>query len=197
MSHESSFAEFIRRIRAGDAEAATQLVRQYEPVIRLEVRMRLSDSRLRRLFDSMDICQEVLGSFFVRAAMGQYDLDQPEQLLKLLVGMTHNKLAFQVRKHRAQRRDYRRLEVMDRGEWEQTTVGPSPSQQLAAQELLRECRHRLTAEELRLVDLRTQGHDWAEIAGQLGGTPQARRKQLARATDRVAEQLGLDHCDDE
>src|SRR5205085_2247872 len=99
MADGDSFAQFIRRIRAGDAQAAAQLLQQYEPAIRLEVRLRLRDSRLRRLFDSMDICQSVLGSFFLRAAAGQYDLDQPEQLLKLLVAMVRNKVAYHARRH--------------------------------------------------------------------------------------------------
>ena len=42
---------------------------------------RLADARLGNLLDSMDICQSVLTSFFVRAAAGQYDLETPEQLL--------------------------------------------------------------------------------------------------------------------
>jgi len=37
----------------------------------------------------------------------------------------------------------------------------------------------------RVADLRGQGYEWAEIAAQLGGTAEARRKQLARALDRI------------
>ena len=70
MSEDNPFPEFIRRIRAGDAQAAEELFRRYEAAIRLEVRMRLSDRRLRSKFDSMDVCQEVLISFFVRTAAG-------------------------------------------------------------------------------------------------------------------------------
>src|SRR5262245_23455849 len=101
---ETSFVEFIRRIRAGDPQAAVELVRQYEQAIRLEVRMRLCDPRLRRVLDSMDICQSVLASFFVRTAAGQYELEQPDQLIRLLVVMARKKVAFQARKQRAQRR---------------------------------------------------------------------------------------------
>jgi hypothetical protein len=46
----------------------------------------------------------------VRTAAGQFDLDQPSDLVKLLVVMARRKLAFQVRKERSQRRDNRRLE---------------------------------------------------------------------------------------
>src|SRR5260370_42257532 len=89
----STFDEFLRRVRAGDEEAAAELVRRYEPLIRREVRLQLEDRRLCRLFDSMDVCQSVLKSFFFRTAAGQYDLDTPEQLQRLLGTMARNKVA--------------------------------------------------------------------------------------------------------
>ena len=88
MSASDDFKELVGRMRAGDDDAAAELVRQYEPLIRREVRLRLEDRRLRRTFDSMDVCQSVLASFFVRAAAGQYDLDEPAQLVRLLVTST-------------------------------------------------------------------------------------------------------------
>ena len=68
MSGEIPIAELIGRVRDGDARAAEELVRRYEPLIRREVRFRLHDSRLRRVFDSMDVCQPVLASFFLISA---------------------------------------------------------------------------------------------------------------------------------
>jgi hypothetical protein len=41
MPDANEFAEFLRRIRAGDQQAAVELVHQYEPFIRREVRTRL------------------------------------------------------------------------------------------------------------------------------------------------------------
>jgi hypothetical protein len=70
MAVETSFLELIRRIRARDPEAAAELLRQYEPAVRLEVRMRLRGGRLWRLVDSLDISGPFLGSFFVRVAAG-------------------------------------------------------------------------------------------------------------------------------
>src|SRR5271170_4076204 len=93
----AEYPEFIRRIREGDEQAAEELVRRYEPEIRLEVRgwLRLRNPGLRRVFDSMDICQSVLASFFARAAVGDFDLDEPPQLIRLLVGMARKKVAEQ------------------------------------------------------------------------------------------------------
>jgi RNA polymerase sigma factor (sigma-70 family) len=190
MTEDSTFADFIRRIRAGDDQAARELVERYEPVIRREVRLRLRDPRLNCCFDWTDVCQSVLASFFVRAASGQYDLDQPDQLLRLLVAMTRHKLAKQRRRHRAQRRDYRRLDTGDSADLADHAVAvPSPSRLVVGRELLEALRRQLAPEERQLADLRAQGRGWAEIAALLGGTPQARRMQLTRALDRVAVRL--------
>ena len=64
MADETPFPDLITRVRGGDSAAAAELVRRYEPAIRRVVRLRLTDQRLRRAFDSMDVCQSVLGSFF-------------------------------------------------------------------------------------------------------------------------------------
>jgi RNA polymerase sigma-70 factor (ECF subfamily) len=190
VTESSEFAEFIRRIRAGDDQAARELVERYEPVIRRQVRVRLRDPRLARRFDWNDVCQSVMASFFVRAAAGQFDLEQPDQLLRLLVVMARNKVAQQVRRHQADRRDYRRSEVGSPEHLEERSAAePSPSRLVASRELLEEFRRRLTDEERQLADLRAQGFQWAEIASQLGGTPRTRSKQLARALDRVEQQL--------
>jgi RNA polymerase sigma-70 factor (ECF subfamily) len=191
---QEAYAEFIARVRAGDEQAAAELVRRYEPEIRLEVRtwLRFRDPRLRRVFDSLDICQSVLASFFVRAAVGEYDLDQPHQLLHLLVGMARNKLKGQVKHHQRQRRDVRRVRGDELGEAGQTVAAEdSPSQLASGRELLGEFRKRLSEEECRLADLRAQGRDWMAIAAELGGTPEGRRKQLQRAIERVERELGL------
>jgi RNA polymerase sigma-70 factor (ECF subfamily) len=186
------FPDLIRRVRAGDQAAATELVRRYEPAIRRAVRVRLVDNRLRRQLDSMDVCQSVLASFFVRAALGQFELDHSEQLLKLLATMVRNKVSDAADRHGADRRDFRRATAGLDQAAEAPAAGGTPSRQFAARELLDEARRRLTDDERQLLDLRGQGHEWEEVAAEVGGTPEALRKKLARAIDRVTQELGLE-----
>ena len=169
MSEPATFQTLIERVRAGDEQAATELVRRYEPMVRRAARVRLTDARLGRVLDSMDICQSVMASFFVRAALGQYELKTPDQLLRLLATMARNKLATQAHGQHAARRDVRRvehgaLEAADFAGREGT-----PSRLCAARELLQEARARLSPEEQRLLELRDEGKEWAEIAVELGG----------------------------
>jgi RNA polymerase sigma-70 factor (ECF subfamily) len=195
MSEQGTIAGFARRIRAGDEQAAAELVRLYEPLIRREVRLRLQDERVRRVFDSMDVCQSVLASFFVRAAAGQYELDEPGQVLRLLVSMARNKAASAARREHTRGRDSRRLDPAgDEALRGVSGDDPSPSTLAAGRELLRRFRMAPSAEERRLADLRGEGLGRAEIAAQVGGTAESRRMQLTRAVDRVAQALGLDEA---
>src|SRR6516164_10744739 len=174
MAESSEFAAFIRRIRSGDDQAARELVARYEPVIRRQVRVRLRDPRLSSRFDCADVCQSAMASFFVRAAAGQFDLEQPDQLLRLLVVMARRKLANQQRRHRAEMRDCRRLAACDPAYLDGRTAAPSPSRVVVGRELLAEVNRRLSKEERLLAELRADGCEWAEIAARLGGPAEAR-----------------------
>jgi RNA polymerase sigma-70 factor (ECF subfamily) len=192
MEDDNLFLGLVRRVRAGDGAAAAELVRLYEPAVRRVVRLRLRDPRLRRVLDSTDVCQSVLASFFVRAAAGQYELDRPEQLLRLLAVMARNKLAGEARRAYVTRRDL--AEEMPPGSG-LPDPGPGPSQEVAWRDLLGAVRGRLSDEECRIADLRARSRGWEQIAAELGGTAEGLRKKLSRALDRVARQLGLDDFD--
>jgi RNA polymerase sigma factor (sigma-70 family) len=191
MPPDPAFDELIRRVGSGDERAAARLVREFEPIIRRVLRARLRNADARREFDSMDICQSVLGTFFVRMAIGQYDLKEPDDLIKLLTTMTRNKVAEKMRRQHRLRRDSRRT-VGGVEELALAGPDPSPSSVIAGKELLEQARLRLSEEERQLVELRGQGSSWEEVAASLGGTPGSRRNQLARALDRVAVELRLD-----
>ncbi len=194
ISPPTPFADLVSRVKAGDHTAAAELVRRYEPAIRRSARLRLNP-RLRRVCDSLDICQAVLGSFFLRAAAGQYELQSPEELLKLLATMVRNKLSKLARHEQAKCRDQRRVTAGSPEEHEVAAGQASPSRQVSARELLEEVQRRLSDEERRLLERRQEGLDWAAIAAEVGGSPEARRKQLARSVERVAAELGLEGGD--
>jgi RNA polymerase sigma-70 factor (ECF subfamily) len=187
------FQELINRLRAGDASAAAELVHTYEKEIRRTIRIRLTDPRLRRTLDSLDICQSVLANFFFRAAAGQFDLDQPDQLLRLLLTMAKNKVIDKARMEHARCRD-RRQEESSGSEFlaELPDRQETPSQIVAGKELLETARRLLSDEERFLADQRAVGRGWSELAAELGKNPEAIRKQLERALDRVAQALGID-----
>lgn len=191
MEEYEQFAEFIRRIRIGDEQAAEELVQQYEPVIRRELRLKMTDRRMGRTVDSVDICQAIWSSFFLRTAAGQYDLETPGQLINLLMSMAKHKLASQARQQHRGKRDVNRLDVGGRIECMTDKRQETPSGIVSGKELLSIIKNGLSEEERQIAELRRQGQSWAEIAERLGGNAQARRMQMDRAADRVVSQIGI------
>ncbi len=191
MEPESSFEDLLRRVRAGDERAAADLVRQFEPEVRRYIRLRLSNPRFRPLkptHDSVDILQSILGKFFVRAALGQFDLETPRDLIGLLVTMAQHNLVDKIRKPSNGIRFLNGALPLD-------TVkerGDSPSEIVSGAEWIQKFLCRMSPEERRLAELRAVGLRWDEVAARVGGTDEAVRKQLVRAIRRVKRQLGLD-----
>jgi RNA polymerase sigma factor (sigma-70 family) len=192
MSEEPSFQELMHRLREGDQQAFTELVRRYAPAVRRALHVRLIDASLRRARDSEDLCQSVMLSFCMRAALGQYRPDSPDDLRKLLFTIARHKFLDHKRHEQAGRRDHRRLQPGDVADFPPAGRDPSPSQQAAFHELLDNARRLLTEEERRLADERRQGLAWDEIAARRGQSPDALRKKLHRAWERVLRQLGVD-----
>jgi RNA polymerase sigma factor (sigma-70 family) len=199
MTAQEQFQDLIRRVRAGEQEAATALVRHFEPLVHKPIRLFLNNFQLHRVLDVADISQTILANFFTRAAAGEFQVDDADQLLRLLVTMARNKVRDEARKYQAQRRDRRRLqEPYSGGDLDVLAASePQPSRVVAGNELLREVYRRLSDEERRLAEQRAQGDNWSDIAAEQGSTAEALRKKLARACNRVARQLGLNellHC---
>jgi RNA polymerase sigma-70 factor (ECF subfamily) len=192
MTSEHAFAALLVRIRAGDPDAAAELLRVYEPHLRRAVRIEMRDERLRRILDSSDVCQSVLASFFVRMRLGQYELDRPEQLLALLAAMARNKVASRARKADVVRREEWNTDSWSKYKHLLISKAPGPGCEAAWRELLEAVRAALTDDERRLSDLRIEGRTWVEIAAELGGQPDSLRIKLARGLGRVSERLGLE-----
>ena len=191
MSDEPIFGVWMARVRAGDEEAAEQLVRRYERAIRIRVRAMLTDPVARRQLDSVDICQSVLASFFSGAATGQFQLDNSAQLVALLAGMARNKVAMAVRRQQQECRDNRR----DVGTGDDMPAladrSPGPMTLALYRDLLHTLLDRLEPDERELAQRRALGQTWAEIAADVGGAADGHRIKLSRALERLAPQLGL------
>ncbi|MBI3838350.1 MAG: sigma-70 family RNA polymerase sigma factor [Planctomycetia bacterium] len=191
MPHDDEFSELFERVCRGDADAACAIVRRYESAIRVAVRTRLSDPALRRQFDSMDVCQSVLASFFLRAATGAYDLREPRQLMALLTKMARNKLAMHVRGQHRQCRDVRRSRRTFVEQADVVSSAPDPMRHAVSKELLHRALGMMSVETRAIAERRFRGESWSDVASGMGGTADGRRKQYERAVDCIADVLDV------
>jgi RNA polymerase sigma factor (sigma-70 family) len=188
---EANLANLIARVQAGDQQAAAELVAEYEPEIRRYIRVRLTEPRLRRLLDSQDICQSVLGDFFLRVAEGRFEATDRRQLIKFFMVLAKNKLVDQARRQHARRRYGPTAD--DGAEWVDQVAdsASTPSRQVAAGELAELVVEALPENERYLVQERVGGRDWGDLAHELGAQPDALRKRFTRALEKAANYLGL------
>lgn len=182
-------AEMMNRLQAGDHAAAAELVAAYEPELRRFVRFRMNSPQMRRLVESADISQSVFAKFFVDIKSRAGCPESPQQLRRLLITMTRNKINDHVRHHKAAKRDMRRVQAgMDAIE-SAYDKAPTPEDALVTQETLEAVRAELTAEEFALVNARMHGQAWSEIAIDLGVSAEAARKRFARIIESVAQRV--------
>jgi RNA polymerase sigma factor (sigma-70 family) len=189
MMERTPFAELMRQVRAGNEQAAEELVKQYEPQIRRRIRMQMNGSSVQRFLDSGDIFQSVAINFFVKATAGDFELNHPAQLAALLMTMAHNKLLDKIRHEK------RMVIAGDLSLVAAQVVAEddTPSRQVALKDLFQQVMARLSPDERALADQRfAEGLGWAEIqASQKTETnKEALRKRLERGLSRVLEEMG-------
>jgi DNA-directed RNA polymerase specialized sigma24 family protein len=192
MNESREFPELIRLARAGDEGAAARLAHEFEPFIRRVVRTRLRNrsnrDRLRPDVDSADICQSIFKSLFVGLRHGRFELDQPEQLQKLLCAMARFKVASQARRLSV---TLRAVLDLDAPPWERADLGPGPEKAVDDKELLDTILKQFAPDELDLLVRRLHDQPWPAIAAEAGGTAGALRKKLERALERVRDHPAL------
>ena len=192
MAIDESFTDLIRRACDRDEEAAAELVRQFEPELRRIIRFQMSDPGLRRMLDSLDVCQSVLAAFFAQLYAGNLQFSQPRQLAGLLALMARNKVVDRARQHRSASRGGGKVRAAVDGLEELVPDSiPEPDRLVADRDLLQSVRSRLDTTDQEILDKWLLGQEWAEIAKQMGSTPDALRKRLSRAIDGAARKLGL------
>jgi RNA polymerase sigma factor (sigma-70 family) len=189
MDSDQSFENLLDRVRQGDEPASAELVRLYEAEVRRFVRYRMQGPRMRRLLDSLDVCQSVFAKFFACVGAGKFELHHPRQLQQLLLKFANNKLLDHYRKQAAVRHGG---VVKIEGETVDWVADPAtqPTTQVENRELVDLLRSRLSADEQGLLDQWMNGEDWPAIAAPIGLSAEAVRKRFTRAIDRAAKELG-------
>jgi RNA polymerase sigma-70 factor (ECF subfamily) len=164
----------VRGLRANDQQAAAEVFARFSTRLIALARKRLGGT-LRRKVDAEDVLQSAYGSFFARAAGGQFDLADWGGLWALLVRITLRKCGHRLEEFRSARRDLRREVPMGAtgddsvAAWEPLARTPSPAEAAILAETVEGLLRALDDERHRqVVVLSLQGHELAEIAREVG-----------------------------
>lgn len=192
MNRPSELAELIDRVRAGDQNAASILVHQYEPEIRRFIRFRMTSTSVRRFVDSLDICQSVLARFFRSLDNNDFELSDPKQLQALLMQIAQNRIYDVVAWQHARKRDSRKLEKHGEDLLTRLESSSTPAERLVEmQELVDQIYLHCNGEDRDLIERRMNGAEWKELAEYTGASQDAVRKRVSRALERAAIDAGI------
>lgn len=99
----------LEQFRQGQMDASTQIYLKYADRL-IGMTTKKSSMELSRHVDPEDIVQSVFRTFFRRVEKGQYDVPEGEEIWKLLLVITLNKIRAVVAHNRAAKRDVRRTQ---------------------------------------------------------------------------------------
>lgn len=153
-----SDTELLSQLESGHEEAAALLYHRYaDRLIRLAERR--SAGQLANRLDAEDIVQSVFRTFFRRASTGHYQLPEGEEIWKLFLVISLNKIRKKADFHQAAKRNVGRTQAI--GD-KQLAANDEPSQIL--QMTIEEMISRLPKEHQGVIRDRISGFEVAEMA---------------------------------
>lgn len=154
----------LRRFQEGEQDAATALYLRYAKRLQALAKKQTAQSLSPR-FDSEDVVQSVFRTFFRRASEGCYEVPVGEELWQLLLVLALNKIRTLAVYHRAQKRDASRtVGSADLGEGVAEGVTQDSLPYETMRMLVQDLIATLPAPQDRMLQLRIEGHEIAEIA---------------------------------
>jgi RNA polymerase sigma-70 factor (ECF subfamily) len=188
VSATPSFAQLVDRLRAGDDDAATRVIRRFGRALIRLARQQL-DSRVRQKCDPEDVVQSVYRSFFARCRDGQFDFPAWDGLWGVLSLMTIRKCANRAEHFHAACRDAgREVDLEGRpGDpaWQPPDRQPTPAEATLLTDLVERLMRDLDQRERHMLSLSLQGYTAQEISPQVGRS----ERTVERLLGRVHKQL--------
>src|SRR5262245_16443138 len=172
--------------QTGDEDAARELFDRYAEQLVTLARKRISQ-RLASRIDPEDIVQSVFRTFFHRAKQGQFHLEEPDDVCKLLARITVHKTFRQIAFHKRAKRDA--TQETGHGDDAQDmllklmTGEPSPEETANFLDTLQHFLDRLEPEDRKILELRMEGYSNVEIAAKLGISDRKIRRNMEKVRE--------------
>lgn len=177
---EPSDRSLLLRLQAGSETAATRLYFRYAKRLRALARASCSADLARRV-DADDIVQSVFRVFFKAASQGLYDVPAGEDLWKLLLVIALNKIRAQGIYHQAAKRDVRITAELGGTDPSADTPAADAADRAFLELVVRDTLARLPASHRRMIELRLEGYEVAEIARLLSRSKRTVERGLQQA----------------
>jgi RNA polymerase sigma-70 factor (ECF subfamily) len=177
----SSDRSLLRRFRGGQPDAATQLYLRYAERLRALAAGQVAPDLAPRV-DPEDIVQSVFRTFFRRAAGGQYDVPEGEELWKLFLVIALHKIRSTAMAHRAAKRDVRATVtgLNDIAAGRRLAV-PDETPLTALRLVINDILDGLPSSMRAIIELRVEGYGVEEIA--------ARTERSRRSVERALQEF--------
>lgn len=174
------FSALLESAKQGNVQALDELVRLYEPEVRMVARMRLS-SALRQHLDSVDLVQSVHKSILLGISNNRFDISSPEKLIALALTMVRHKTAKHWRKHQRQK-NVRESDPKALTDFfmDLESNQPSAEQVSERREVVEQVLRDIDSIEREIIAHRIRGHSTAETARLLELDPDVLRVKLSR-----------------
>ncbi|HXT61001.1 MAG TPA: sigma-70 family RNA polymerase sigma factor [Pirellulales bacterium] len=179
-----SLEALVAKISAGDAAAAEQVFKTYEPYLRLVVRKQMQP-HLRRKFDSIDVVQSVWADLLPRFRAAAWQFENALQLRGFLIKAARNRLIDRARKQRAGLAVERPL-IDSAQEGMPPSRLPRPSELSQADDVWRRMLAVCPPEHHELLRLKRQGLRLGEIARRTGMHVDSVRRIVRKVASQLA-----------
>lgn len=170
-------------MRAGEQDAATALYLRYADHLRA-LAARQSSPALAARLDPDDIVQSVFRTFFRRIGDDQYDVPAGDDLWRLFLVIALHKIRNAAVHHRAAKRDVRQTVPIGADAHRAEAAAGDATGLAVLRMVIEETMARLPDGTRRIVELRVEGHEVAEIADRV--------RRSKRSVERVLQQFRLE-----
>jgi RNA polymerase sigma factor (sigma-70 family) len=175
----------LEKLCCGDAAAAEQVFRAYEPYLRKVVRRQLSP-RLRAKLDSIDVVQSVWADILKGFRHADWHFVDAAHLRAFLLKVTRHRFIDRIRQHNAALKREQSLTCTDSDEMP-VTRQPRPSESAEARELWQRMLALCPPAHRQILELKRQGLTLVEVAQRTG----LHEGSVRRILRHLARQLAL------
>ena len=177
----------VRLLRSGEQAAATDLYERYSDRL-LKLARSNTSANLAPRFDPEDVVQSVFRSFFRRVSQGAYDVPAGEELWRLLLVLSLNKVRALAKHHRAQKRS---VDVTLTGEDYSDLVTqfatPDPQPRQILEMVIDRVLGEMPEAQRSIVEQRIQGESVTNIAAKTKRSKRTVERVIKKFRDKIAE----------